>query len=244
MKERSNAVWIAALAVTAAVAAGGTWLVVDRTDDQPMGDPVAVVAETPTDDPAADAAAPSWLFSQTAGAGTFVDDGDGSGTLTLTDVAPGVTGFTDRPDRDTVVISVETLVEAWPTLFADSAPNAVLVEHDPAGDTDSFVLELSDPAFDGTTLTFAAKVVHGEDHSSQLPGLTATPYTTPPETFSTVSLFIDNVLPSQMWICSKPGVPVMNSPAAIPYPASATATSTFEVQCLAAGGKPSIIGAA
>lgn len=239
MNERSNAKWFVAIAVTALVAVGGTWLVMDRSTDDELGDPVAAVDDSATTvaDPTgeSDSDTPSWLFSQTAHAGTFSTDADGVSTLTLTDVDPGVIGFTDRPDRDTVVIEVASFVEAWPTMFADAAPNAVLVEHQPDGGSDSFVVELSDPRLDGTSLSFTAKVIDGEDHSG-IAGVTEAPHTNPPATFEVVSLFIDNVLP-QKWICMKDGREI-DPPAPIPYPGSQSAAAAFELQCWAAGGDP------
>jgi hypothetical protein len=172
--------------VTAVVVGAAAWFATDRSHGDGLGESVAAIESS--------SEPPSWLFSLTAGAGTYTSGADGTGMLTLTDVDPHVTAFTDRPDRDTAIVPASKLVEAWPALFAESAPNAVLVEHDPGGETDSFVLELSDPTADGSTMTYRARVVIGEDHSEELPGLTSTPSESPPATFSTVSLFIDDVL--------------------------------------------------
>lgn len=209
--------WFAALVVTAVVAAGATWFLVGR-----------------------DGSEPSWLFSQTADAGTFSTDADGVSTLTLIDVDPGVIGFTDRPDRDTAVIAVERFVEAWPTMFADSAPNAVLVEHQPDGESDSFVVELSDPRLDGTTLSFTAEVLDGEDHSG-IAGVTVTPHTDPPAKFQTVSLFIDDTPAGYFgnaFACYKDGKlldPPGYTPASL-HP-DAAPPSDFEEECVEEGGE-------
>lgn len=210
--------WFAALVVTAVVAAGATWFVVGRDGAESMGEP-------------------SWLFSQTADAGTFSTDADGVSTLTLTDIDPGVVGFTDRPDRDTAVIAVAGFVEAWPTMFADSAPNAVLVEHQPDGESDSFVVELSDPKLDGTTLSFTAEVLDGEDHSG-IAGVTATPHTDPPAKFQTVSLFIDDVYRGFAFLCYKDGE-LLDPPGAAQTDSRLPPSPRFEEECANEGGEVS-----
>ncbi len=86
--------------------AGATWWTIDRGQDQN----------------------PSWLFSHTASAGTLLKQSDGDYTLTLTGIDPHVMAFTDRPVRDSVIVPATDLIAAWPGLFADSPPNAVLVE--------------------------------------------------------------------------------------------------------------------
>ncbi len=178
MKAGTKLLWILSLVVVGAVAVGGTWAVARATRS-------SALAETEV--------APSWLFTEGAGGGTFRTNADGTHTLTLTDLDPTVTAFTDRPERDTALVPFDLLFSSWARLFADSPPNAVLVEHDPRGDTSSYVVRLTDPKLDGTTGTFTAEVVKGKDHSDQVPGLSAPPNLPPPATFGAVSLFIDDV---------------------------------------------------
>ncbi|MFN7148577.1 MAG: pentapeptide repeat-containing protein [Microthrixaceae bacterium] len=186
------------------------------TTAEPVGDPVAATStETSADKSAvttADTAdgAPSWLFTLTSTGGTFTTGADGAHTLTLAGIDPGVTAFTDRPDRDAAVVPADRFVQEWPAMFEDSAPNAVLVEHEPSGKSDSFVVTLFDPVLDGSTLTFTAEIVDGEDHSDQIPGLTETPHSEPPASFSTVSLFIDSVSGTQSGSCSAKPAPSVN----------------------------------
>ena len=204
----------AALAFTAAVAMMTAACSSGDTTAEPVGDPVAATSRDesvePTDDTTDDttddrtADAPSWLFTLTSTGGTFSTDAAGTHTLTLTGIDPGVTAFTDRPDRDAAVVPADRFVQEWPTLFEDSAPNAVLVEHEPSGESDSFVVTLFDPALDGSKLAFTAELVDGEDHSDQIPGLTATPHREPPASFRTVSLFIDDVSATQSGCTTKP----------------------------------------
>ena len=186
-----------ALVAFAVAIAGATWWTINRGQDQN----------------------PSWLFSHTASGGSLVKKSDGGYTLTLTDIDPHVMAFTDRPVRDSVILSAAQLIEEWPALFADSPPNAVLVEHNPSGNTDSVVLTLSNPrlttpasaaagaapatasattaAATATsaatpTLTFDATLVATE-HPSNLKRLTRGFHKTPPATFANASLFIDEV---------------------------------------------------
>jgi uncharacterized protein YjbI with pentapeptide repeats len=202
----------AALACTAAVAMMTAACSSGDTTAEPVGDPVAATSSDesvePTDGTIAEA--PSWLFTVTSTGGRFSTDADGTQTLTLTGIDPGVTAFTDRPDRDAAVVPADRFVQEWPSLFEDSAPNAMLVEHEPSGESDSFVVTLFDPVLDGSTLSFTAEIVEGEDHSGQIPGLTATPHREPPASFRTVSLFIDSVSGTQTSGCNIKPAPSVN----------------------------------
>ena len=133
------------------------------------------------------------MFSYTARSGSMVEQPDGTYLLTLEHADENIVAFTDRPDRDTGIVPAAALVEEWPNLFADSAPNGVMVEHDPKGGTDSWVVELHDPAIDGSTVTFRVTVLDEEDHSASASRLTNEVYDTPPTQFRAVSLFIDDV---------------------------------------------------
>lgn len=161
---------ITATVVLAAGAAGAMWWFLDHQQDQ----------------------TPSWLFSHTSDSGSLEDNGDGSFTLTLNDIDPHTMAFTDRPNRDSAIIDTADLVERWPTMFADSAPNAVLVEHQATGEANSVVLTLENPSLSGTTLTFDALVLTEEvpqsveNHADEI-------HLMPPTTFEAASLFIDDV---------------------------------------------------
>ncbi|MFN7151412.1 MAG: hypothetical protein ACK4V6_18285, partial [Microthrixaceae bacterium] len=191
---------------------------------------------------------PKWLFTETATGGTFTTDADGTHTLTLNGIDPEVTAFTDRPDRDTAIVSTEMFVRSWPSIFEDSAPNAVLVEHEPTGASDSFVLTLTDPKLDGTTLTFTAEIVDGKDHSDQLPGLTPTPHREPPATFSTTSLFIDDAVMGALVCIAPESTPEgdfwMPEPVPRPAPVTSTEQAEFFAQCELVGGRPVYVMAA
>ena len=100
--------WIAALVITALVAAGVAWFVTDRSKADDLGEPVAeesVTSSTTVDpDSTGEAVDPpeeevSWLFSLTATGGTFGANSlnPNIGTITLTGVSAETVGFTDRP---------------------------------------------------------------------------------------------------------------------------------------------------
>lgn len=143
------------------------------------------------DSSSSEAQASNWLFSQTADAGSISPNGDGTWTLTLTDVDPVVMAFTDRPLREAQAGSAERLVEAWPDMFGDANPNGVVVAHNDRGATNSAVVELMDPSLEGTTMTYTVKVLTNEGGSAD-PGVTYN--------FEQVSVFIDDVKVTK-WVC-------------------------------------------
>ena len=163
-------VLMTATVLLAVGAAGAMWWFLDNRQDQ----------------------TPSWLFSHTSDSGSLQDNDDGTFTLTLNDIDPHTIAFTDRPDRDSEIIDTAALVEAWPTMFADSAPNAVLVEHQPTGEANSVVLTLENPQLSGSTLTFDALVL-AEEVPSSVENHAGPIHLTPPATFEAASLFIDDV---------------------------------------------------
>ena len=168
--------WGAIAAVVVLALAGVAWWASDRTAQ----------------------AEASWLFSHTASGGTLQQNADGSYTLTLTDIDPHVIAFTDRPVRDSQIMDAADLVRNWPGYFADSPPNAVLVEHSPSGVSDSVVLTISQPQLitspDGasSSVTFRGDLITDE-HPEALKRIAGTLHTTPPATFNDASLFIDDI---------------------------------------------------
>ena len=167
-----------------------------------------------------------WLFSQTADAGSISPNGDGTWTLTLTDVDPVVLAFTDRPLRDAQAGSAERLVEAWPEMFGDSNPNGVVVAHNDQGATNSAVVELMDPAIDGSTMTYTVKVLTNEGGPAE-PGRSYT--------FEQVSVFIDDVKVTS-WACEAiSGGGVVDPPGVLNAP---IAPDVWRSECQMNGGMP------
>lgn len=139
-----------------------------------------------------DASQESWLFSHMADEGEIRERADGSLELVLRSFDERVTAFTDRPFRDAKIEPVEWLVSAWDELFADSPPNAVLVEHDPDGVAKSVVVELSSPRLSGGELTYAVTVLDAVPEG-RLARVAGESHENPVRSFEAVSLFIDDV---------------------------------------------------
>ena len=139
----------------------------------------------------------SWLFAGAAKGGTLTPNSDGTFTLTLTGIDDDVLAFTDRPQRDVAVLDPEALPQYWDQWFADSNPNAVLVEHEPGGDSDSTVMVLANPQLAGVapdrTLTFDAELVSGAIPQS-VQRLAGKVTDVPPSEFDRVSVFIDGAI--------------------------------------------------
>lgn len=168
----------------------------------------------------------NWLFSQTADAGSISPNGDGTWTLTLTDVDPVVLAFTDRPLRDAQAGTAERLVEAWPDMFGDSNPNGVVVAHNAEGATNSAVVELMDPAIDGSTMTYTVKVLTNEGGPAE-PGRSYS--------FEQVSVFIDDVKVTS-WACEAiSGGGVVDPPGVLNAP---IAPDVWRSECQINGGLP------
>jgi hypothetical protein len=167
----------------------------------------------------------NWLFSQTANSGSIAPNGDDTWTLTLREVDPTVMGFTDRPLREAQSGSVEKLVEAWPTMFGDSNPNAVVVAHNATGETNSAVVELMDPELNGSTMTYTVRVLTNEGGPAE-PGFSYD--------FSQVSVFIDDVSVSS-WVCTSTSGGVVDPPGQINAP---LAPQVWRSQCEINGGFP------
>lgn len=168
----------------------------------------------------------NWLFSQTADAGSISPNGDGTWTLTLTDVDPVVLAFTDRPLHDAQAGSAERLVEAWPEMFGDANPNGVVVAHNAEGATNSAVVELMDPAIDGSTMTYTVKVLTNEGGPAE-PGRSYS--------FEQVSVFIDDVKVTS-WACEAvSGGGIVDPPGVLNAP---IAPDVWRSECQINGGFP------
>jgi hypothetical protein len=183
--------------------------------------------------------APSWLFSLSSDGGAMTKNADGSYLLTLTGADDAITAFTDRPVRDTAIVPLKRAVLVWPQVFASAAPNAVLVEHDPQGDSDSFVVELSDPKLlTASTVTFHAEVVDNAVQPASLTPITNAVYAVPPAVFGAASLFIDDVTTTTVNIppsavCTSSTGSEITPPGNVP---TSSETGGFDSACTTAGG--------
>lgn len=150
----------------------------------------------------------SWLYSQSANSAELIGQGGDKYELVMKGVDIHTIMFADRPDRDVEVVTTQKIVDGWETAFASSAPNAVLVEHEPSGETDSLVVVLRSPKYDSVRdiLTYQVELLADEEHPERLKQM-ANVHDEAPLEFSAVSLFIDNVT-------TPGGAPVLSGPGA------------------------------
>lgn len=136
----------------------------------------------------------SWLYSQTSDTAELDDLGGGKYRLIMRGVDLHTIQFSDRPDRLVEVINTDDFVHGWDTMFASSPPNAVLVEHEPDGSTDSLVVVLTNPEFDynADEIAYDVEILADEEHPERLIKL-ANAHAKPPVNMRAVSLFIDSV---------------------------------------------------
>jgi hypothetical protein len=106
------------------------------------------------------AAPPSYLFVQTAGRIDYKE-----GVMTLYDVPPQTTFFTDRPNRVVGNMPTDKFVARWttdkgPNGFAVTPPNAAVTVFQPDG-AKTAIVELSNPRLEGNNLSYTVKVLQG-----------------------------------------------------------------------------------
>jgi hypothetical protein len=171
----------------AAVAAGP--LAVTAQDGTPQ---VATPAAPSDPHPSADAAQvkPEFLFVQPFTGGTWAPGAEGTYTLTLTGAAAHTIYFSDRPERIVGLLPTATFLDGLGFTPANP-PNAALVVDTDAGQ-DVLVIELLNPVYDGTTLTYDAHILadYGETGLAHLARQQADDDF--PASFTEGSLFIDD----------------------------------------------------
>lgn len=76
-------------------------------------------------------------------------------TLVLVDVDPNAIWFTDRPVRDSGVMTTDDLAALWDDEagFSADPPNAAVVLHDPVDGVDTVVATMVDVSYDVTRAT-------------------------------------------------------------------------------------------
>jgi len=102
---------------------------------------------------------PQWLFTYAADSAVFEDQGSGTYRLRFSGGDEQFLAFTDRPDRDVARMDVQAMAELWPSVFAESNPNAVLVEQFPDSERDSVVVEILDVMVDEAELVMDMRVL-------------------------------------------------------------------------------------
>jgi len=100
---------------------------------------------------------PSFTFVQEAANGTFVKNEDGNYTLTLYNVVPYTTYFSDPPEQ----IAGFSPMESFLYGFNWNYPNAALSLVDAEEDNDTVILAITSPRYDNQTktLTYTARIL-------------------------------------------------------------------------------------
>jgi hypothetical protein len=130
------------------------------------------------------------LFTQSSRKGTLTPIAGSEDTfkLTLSEAAPNVTVFTDRPARSASTEPLADFVDRWEQRgFAQDPPNAALVIDQEPDDADTAVFTLADPSHEATgSVTYTATHISGG--TSSLP---SDEDIDPPPSFGDSHLFID-----------------------------------------------------
>jgi hypothetical protein len=133
------------------------------------------------------------IFIQQGTGGSFVNDGSGNYTLTMTDVVPYTIFFADRPARDVGLAPMDKFLKGF-DFGASNPPNAAIILSEENETSDMTIVELTKPQYDNTTgtLTYNAKLLEEYsfksgwllDHISEVDASI-------PERFGSVELVID-----------------------------------------------------
>jgi hypothetical protein len=139
---------------------------------------------------------PSFLFLQQAQSGTFELANNGNPDeymLTLENVWPETTYFSDRPQRISGTMSNEEFLGLDGMFSIDNPPNAAVVLSDASSEEDVILVELMNPQYDPAAgrLIYTVKLLNDEV-SAGLKNWRARKDQSLPNSFSHVTLFIDN----------------------------------------------------
>ena len=98
------------------------------------------------------------IFIQEGSGGSFVNDGSGNYTLTMTDVVPYTIFFADRPARDVGLAPMDKFLKGF-DFGAYNPPNAALILSKENETSDMVIVELTNPQYNNTTgtLTYTAR---------------------------------------------------------------------------------------
>jgi hypothetical protein len=104
--------------------------------------------------------APQVQFVQVAKNVAFKD-----GVLTLGDVSPMTTFFSDRPERLTGQVRNDLFAKLWnegKNGFKNDPPNAALTVFNPVGKPNQTIVVLTNPRLDGKNMLFDARALKGD----------------------------------------------------------------------------------
>lgn len=100
------------------------------------------------------------IFIQEGKNGSFVNDGSGNYTLTLTDVVPYTVFFADRPARDVGFAPMDKFLSGF-TFGVNDPPNAAIILPGANETSDMVIVELTNPQYDSAAgaLTYTASLL-------------------------------------------------------------------------------------
>ena len=136
----------------------------------------------------------TYTFIQQGTGGSFVNDGSGNYTLTLTGVIPYTVAFSDRPARDANFMEMDKFLSGF-NFNPQNPPNAAVMIQGANADQDVVIVELTSPKYDATkqTLTYTAKISKDFAFESKwATDLTTRADPALPEKFGAVVLAIDD----------------------------------------------------
>ncbi len=145
---------------------------------------------------------PTYLFTQTAGAGTFENTSDDEYILTLTNVDPNVVYFSDRPVRDAGEIGIVQFLNGLGFEIGDP-PNAAIITETENGEEVTVVAELTQPIYDRDTRELIYKAIILHDASGQLAEYGSSDVV--PESFTKATLLIDGCAKKGDVFCGSAG---------------------------------------
>jgi hypothetical protein len=101
-----------------------------------------------------------FIFIQEGSGGSFVNDGSGNYTLTITDVIPYTVFFADRPSRDVGFVPNDEFLEGF-SFGTGNPANAAIILPDENETSDMVVVRLSEPHYNNETgtLTYNAELL-------------------------------------------------------------------------------------
>jgi hypothetical protein len=104
------------------------------------------------------------IFIQQGTGGSFVNDGSGNYTLTMTDVVPYTIYFADRPSRDAGLAPMDMFLNGF-DFGVNNPPNAAIILPDENETSDMVIVELTNPQYDRATGTLTYKASLLKDYS-------------------------------------------------------------------------------
>ena len=104
------------------------------------------------------------IFIQQGTGGSFVNDGSGNYTLTMTDVVPYTIYFADRPARDVGLAPMDKFLKGF-DFGASTPPNAALILPEENETSDMVIVELTNHHYNNTTGTLTYKARQLKEYS-------------------------------------------------------------------------------